>query len=357
METLLRLYFEDARKMEAVPDGTVALVVTSPPYPMIAMWDEAFCSLNPEIEKHFQNNDGEALFESMHRELDIVWKEVYRVLVEGGIACINVGDATRSVDGSFALFPNHSRVLSSLSGTGFTVLPAILWRKPTNSPTKFMGSGMYPAGAYVTLEHEYVLIVRKGGKRSFASLAEKENRRGSAFFWEERNRWFSDVWLDLIGTGQRLFDSSTRQRSGGFPFELPYRLILMHSVYGDTVLDPFSGLGTTLFAAMAAGRNSIGYEIDDRFGGVIRSKIESQVEYANRRIESRIEDHLNFVEKRLSQGKPCRYVNEHHGFPVVTRQETDLKLFPLQSVDIIDEQTFRALYSDSPMDSKPRAAS
>jgi DNA modification methylase len=118
---------------------------------------------------------------------------------------------------------------------GFSALPAILWRKQTNAPNKFMGSGMMPPGAYVTLEHEYILILRKGNKREFTSIKEKQNRRESAFFQEERNFWFSDVWMDLKGTTQNLFDNKATERSAAYPFELPYRLISMFSVKSDTV--------------------------------------------------------------------------------------------------------------------------
>ena len=127
-----------------------------------------------------------------------------------------------------------------------------------------MGSGMLPAGAYVTLEHEYILILRKGSKREFKLDAQKQNRRESAFFWEERNAWFSDVWMDLKGTSQNLGNRTARLRSAAFPFDLPYRLLNMFSVKGDTVVDPFLGIGTTMWAAMAAGRNCIGYEIEAR---------------------------------------------------------------------------------------------
>ena len=104
-----------------------------------------------------------------------------------------------------------------------------------------MGSGMLPAGAYVTLEHEYILIVRKGSKREFKTEVEKENRRESALFWEERNVWYSDVWTDIKGTEQKLPKAMSRLRSAAFPFELAYRLINMYSVKGDVILDSISG--------------------------------------------------------------------------------------------------------------------
>ena len=132
-------------------------------------------------------------------------------------------------------------------------------------PNKFMGSGMLPAGAYATLEHEYILILRKGNKREFKSKEDKLRRQQSAFFWEERNVWFSDIWEDLKGTKQNNIDKHIRERSGAYPFELPYRIINMFSLRGDTVLDPFLGTGTTTLACMATARNSIGYEVNPNF--------------------------------------------------------------------------------------------
>jgi site-specific DNA-methyltransferase (cytosine-N4-specific) len=100
-----------------------------------------------------------------------------------------------------------------------TSLPLILWRKQTNSPTKFMGSGMLPPCGYVTLEHEFILIFRKGNRRGFEKVSDKNTRTQSALFWEERNRWFSDVW-DFKGTRQLLEHRTSRERSAAYPFEL-----------------------------------------------------------------------------------------------------------------------------------------
>jgi DNA modification methylase len=90
----------------------------------------------------------------MHKELDKVWKNIAGAVKEGGIVCINIGDAVRSINREFKLYSNHSRIISAFLNLGFNALPDILWRKQTNSPNKFMGSGMLPPGAYVTLEHE-----------------------------------------------------------------------------------------------------------------------------------------------------------------------------------------------------------
>ena len=172
-----------------------------------------------------------------------------------------------------------TRILTRCLSLGFDILPAVLWRKQTNAPNKFMGSGMLPAGAYVTLEHEFILIMRKGSKRRVESPREKRVRRESAFFWEERNRWFSDVW-DFKGTRQALGHPDLRERSAAFPFELPFRLINMYSMRGDTVLDPFVGTGTTVLAAMAGGRHSIGVDIDETLLAVFRDEAPAARELA-----------------------------------------------------------------------------
>ncbi|MFM6984985.1 MAG: DNA methyltransferase, partial [Chitinophagaceae bacterium] len=137
------------------------MVVTSPPYPMVEMWDDIMGRQNIAISKAQIKQKPNEVFELMHQELDKVWKECFRVLAEGGFLCINIGDATRTVNGNFKLYDNHSRIAQYCNSIGFNEMPCVLWRKETNAPNKFMGSGMLPCGAYVTLEHEYILIFRK----------------------------------------------------------------------------------------------------------------------------------------------------------------------------------------------------
>ena len=119
MKTAHKIYFENSKSMGVVPSSSVHLVVTSPPYPMIEMWDEMFSNQNSDIAMVLNKGDGWKAFELMHRELDPVWKEIYRILVNGGIACVNVGDATRTVADEFKLYPNHSRILAAMIAAGF----------------------------------------------------------------------------------------------------------------------------------------------------------------------------------------------------------------------------------------------
>ena len=330
----------DSRRM-ALASDSVDLIVTSPPYPMIEMWDEQFANLNPDIAEALHAG-GNRAFELMHVELDRVWTHLHRVLKPGGIACINIGDATRTLSSDFRLYPNHARVVQHLHSLGFHSLPKIIWRKRTNAPAKFMGSGMLPPGAYVKNEHEYVLIVRKVSRRTFDE-AEKRIRRESGYFYEERNTWFSDLWTDLTGTQQKL-NGKGRDRSAAFPFELAYRLICMFSTKGDTVLDPFAGTGTTIRASIAAGRNSIGYEIDESLVAGFRPDEDDFVPFANYYLNDRISRHLDFVQQHEGS---LKYSNSHHGFPVKSDQEMQIVINGIRSIRR-ENGGYIVLYDESP---------
>jgi modification methylase len=234
----------DARSLPGIPRESVHLVVTSPPYPMIPHWDALFAGL------------GATEFESMHRVLDGAWEAVSRVLVSGGVLAVNIGDALRRVDGEFRLWANHARVLESVERLGLRPLPYILWQKPTNRPNAFLGSGFVPPNAYVTLDCEPILLFRKGPLRRY--LPHEPARERSRFTKAERDRWFSQVWRDIRGVRQ----GPENGRTSAFPEEIPRRLVRMFSVEGETVLDPFAGTGTTLWAAAALGRPAVGVEID-----------------------------------------------------------------------------------------------
>lgn len=318
------IYFHASQQMTELADSSVDLVVTSPPYPMIEMWDEVLGQQNPDITTALKANNPKLAFELMHSELDKVWGECWRVMKEGAFLCINIGDATRTVNGEFSLYNNNTRIISVCEKIGFNNLPNILWRKATNAPNKFMGSGMLPCGAYVTLEHEWILIFRKGSKRAFKTPVQKMGRRESSFFWEERNVWFSDIW-NLKGVKQKIDKSPTRERNASFPLELPFRLINMFSQRGDLILDPFAGLGTTALAAILTERNSVGYEIDSLLHDIIDQNIQSfDIGDANRSISDRFHRHLSFVEERESAKKEVKHFNDKLGCKVMTGQESDL---------------------------------
>lgn len=325
MTTTHQVIIGDSRKASEISSNSIALTVTSPPYPMIEMWDKMFSEQSPEVGAALKKLDGNLAFELMHKELDKVWAEVARVTINGGFVAVNIGDATRKIGDYFRMYSNHSRIILKFVELGFDVLPSIIWRKTANAPNKFMGSGMLPSGAYVTLEHEHILIFRKGGRRIFSSPEEKAARNESAYFWEERNKWFVDTW-DLNGVLQKMKTEKTRSRSAAYPFEIPYRLINMYSCIGDTIFDPFLGTGTSSFAAAICRRDSIGYEIEESFKDVIFSGFDKIGNESFLLCRSRLENHAEFIRKYILKKGNTKHDNSCYGFPVITSQETHLKL-------------------------------
>jgi DNA modification methylase len=276
-----RIIFGNSQQMSELGDGCVQLMVTSPPYPMIAMWDEQFKKADTKISDLWRKLEADGkeetvrqIYDAMHGCLAKVWAETYRVLADGAIAAINIGDATRNVNGRFQLFPNHSRIIEVCEKIGFTALPYILWKKPTTKPKykgkgAFLGSGFLPPNAYVTLDCEFILLFRKGNLRKFPP--HHAERYESRFTKAQRDEWFSQIW-EFKGTRQTA--GELERRTAAYPDEVAERLIRMFSVKGELVLDPFLGSGTTTKVAIANERNSIGYEADSKLLPTITAKIE-----------------------------------------------------------------------------------
>jgi len=347
METRHRVLTGDARELP-LADDSVELVVTSPPYPMIEMWDDIFAALDPAVGDALAAGDGDRAFDLMHDVLDTVWAELERVLVPGGILCLNVGDATRSLADGFRSYPNHAEITDRLTDRGLRALPDILWRKPTNSGAKFMGSGMIPPNAYPTLEHEHILVFRNGERRRFEPSSDR--RYESAYFWEERNEWFSDLW-EFTGTDQRLadangdaIDADLRERSGAFPLTVPLRLVLMFSTYGERVLDPFWGTGTTSMAALVTGRDSVGVERERALVEAFDERVRTAPERSRSLAEDRLAAHRQFLADR---DDPPNYEAEHYEFGVVTKAERRIRLRAVDGVERTDDdpRTYRATHS------------
>jgi len=226
--------------MLEIANSSVHLIVTSPPYPMIQKWDRMF---------------GNTDFEEQHKYLNKTWEECFRVLVDGGILCINIGDATRSIDKNFQCYPNYAKITMNCCKIGFIPLIPIIWKKISNKPNAFLGSGFLPPNAYVTQDCEYIIILRKGKLRDFNITVNKETRRISQYTKEERDQWFQQIW-EMPGIRGAKITSK-------FPLEIPYRLIRMFSLREDIVVDPFCGSGMIGNVAVQLGRQFIGYDIID----------------------------------------------------------------------------------------------
>lgn len=251
-QTSHRIWQGDARDLSEIPDGSVHLVVTSPPY-----W----------TLKDYAGGGGQAQlgaiadYDAFLGELDKVWSECARVLAPGGRICCVVGDVCvpRRQMGRHLVMPLHSDIQVRARSLGLDALTPILWHKIANGVTEAKGNGAgfygkpYQPGAVVKNDVEYILFLRKGGEYRKPTNLQKAL---SMLTKEEMQNWWRSIWTDIRG-------ASTR---GGhpapYPAALAERLIKMFSFAGDTVLDPFLGTGSTSIAAIAAGRNSIGIEVD-----------------------------------------------------------------------------------------------
>jgi DNA modification methylase len=327
MKTLHRIYWDSIENCDIQPE-TIDLIVTSPPYPMVEMWDGLFIKKQPRLK---EMTTGEIMHDIMLNLLKPVWKTCHKVLKPGGFICVNIGDATRKIGESFRLYDNHSPITQYLQNLGFEQLPRIIWRKQTNAPNKFMGSGTLPLRAYVTLEHEFILIFRKGPAK--LSQVREENRKRSSIFWEERNQWYSDVW-DFKGTRQ----SKNGKRTAAFPFELPHRLINMFSIQGDVVVDPFLGSGTTMSAAMANARSSICFEINTDLKKTIRETMKETLYYGISMPSKRVENHKSFVKT-----SKCKYTSRYG--KVKTRQEVDIAIPVLKGLGMFKKDRYVCEYN------------
>jgi site-specific DNA-methyltransferase (adenine-specific) len=240
----------DTRSLSFIPDESVHLAVTSPPYWSLKRYNE-----NPAQLGHIAD------YEIFLSELTKVWKEVYRVLVPGGRLVCVVGDVclSRREHGRHLVMPLHADITVICRKIGFDNLNPIIWHKISNATfeanngTKFLGKP-YEPNAIVKNDIEFILMQRKpGGYRR----PTEEQRRLSMINKNDFAEWFRQFW-NLTG-------ASTRHHPAPFPYELAYRLVRMFSFWGDTILDPFCGTGTTMLAAMKCGRNSIGIEIDEEY--------------------------------------------------------------------------------------------
>lgn len=326
METTHNFYTEDSRKLDVIEDDSVDLVVTSPPYPMIKLWDDAFGRMNNSITEAIENENDVKAYELMNQELDKVWDEVNRVTKEDSIVCINIGDASRKLS-EYQHHPNHSWIIQKFINMGWQIQSKIIWRKPSTKSNKFFGSVNLPPNSYVTFEHEYILIFRKNGCLSYDDT---DLRYKSSYFYNERNKWFSSPW-SITGARQDI-DKEVRDKSAAYPLEVPYRLINMFSTQNDTVLDPFTGSGTTNLASAMSGRNSIGVDISEDMIQVAKQSMKTVKQSTYDKNEQRIENHLQYVKE---SDKTMNY-DTRYDFGSITKQAKRIRIPYVESVKYQD---------------------
>lgn len=249
----------DARDLSWIPDESVHLVCTSPPYGSL---------------KEYPIGPGQlgnlADYEAFLGELDKVWAECLRVLVPGGrVACV-VGDVciSRRKGGRHHVLPLSADIQVRSRHLGFDNLTPIRWLKVANitleasRSSRFLGKPNLPNGV-VKNDLEQILLLRKpGGYRKPTS----DQERGSFISTVDYMRWFAPIWTDVSG-------QLRQQHPAPYPVEVPRRLIRMFSFIDDTVLDPFAGTGTTALAAIEAGRHSLSVEIEPQYVNLMEGRL------------------------------------------------------------------------------------
>jgi site-specific DNA-methyltransferase (adenine-specific) len=255
-----KIIIGDSRKMLKVVDNSIHLIVTSPPY-----WQLKDYGVEEQIGYHDS-------YEEYIGNLNLVWDECYRVLHPGCRMCINIGDQfARSVFyGRYKVIPIRTEIIKYCESIGLDYMGAIIWQKATTCHTTggatVMGSYPYPRSGIIKIDYEFILIFKKLGR---APRVSKEIKEQSKLTDEEWNEYFYGHW-NFSGEKQD-------KHLAAFPEELPKRLIKMFSFVGDTVLDPFLGSGTTSVAAMKLDRNSIGYEINEDYIGIINKRLTENI--------------------------------------------------------------------------------
>ena len=257
--TTHNIVFGDSRSLNKIEDKSVQLIITSPPYWQLKDYgSDNQIGFNDSYENYINN-------------LNLVWKECYRVLSDGCRMCINIGDQfARSVYyGRYKVIPIRTEIIKFCETLGMDYMGAVIWQKTTTMNTSgggaIMGSFPYPRNGILKMDYEFILIFKKLGN---SPKPTSEQKIQSQITKDEWNTYFSSHW-HFNGVKQS-------EHIAMFPEELPKRLIKMFSFAGETVFDPFLGSGTTSLAAKNLGRNSIGYEINKDFKNIIQTKLSNE---------------------------------------------------------------------------------
>ena len=246
-----KFFLGDARELDVLGDESVHLIVTSPPYGNL---------------KEYPRHDGQLgnieSYDDFLEQLDKVWQHAFRLLVPGGRVCAVVGDVclSRRRAGRHHVLPLASDIQVRARKLGLDVLTPIMWLKVANikleasRSSRFLGKPYLPNGVIKNDRETIVMLRKPGGYRKPTAKMEADSRIAKDDYF----KWFKPIWEDVTG-------ASTRDHPAPYPLEIPRRLISMFSFVGDTVVDPFSGTGTTARAAALTGRNSVGFEIEPSY--------------------------------------------------------------------------------------------
>lgn len=235
-----RIFLGSAEKMSDIPDNSVHLMITSPPYNVTKEYDDDL-TLNEYLEL-----------------LENSFKETYRVLVDGGRACINVANLGRK-----PYIPLSDYISSMMIKIGFNMRGEIIWNKAASaSPSTAWGSWQSSSNPILRDIHEYILIFSKG------KYSREKGVKKDSISKEQFMEWTKSIWTMNAESAKRIGHPAP------FPEELPLRLIQLYSFIDDIILDPFMGSGTTAIAALKSGRKYVGYDICQEYIELAEKRIE-----------------------------------------------------------------------------------
>lgn len=293
MKTTHKIINGDSRQMNLIPNKSVNLVITSPPY-----WQLKDYGTENQIGYHED-------YETYINNLNLVWKECYRVLDNGCRLCVNIGDqfARAVYYGRYKVIPIRTEIIKFCESIGFDYMGAIIWQKQTTTNTtggaSLMGSFPTPRNGILSIDYEFILIFKKLGTSK--TKVSKEIKEQSKMTTKEWKKYFAGHW-NFGGVRQS-------GHIAMFPEELPKRLIKMFAFKGETVLDPFMGSGTTSLAARKLERSSIGYEINPEFIEIAKDKLNiNQADIAGTTYQF-LKDVINIDTEKEFDNLPYRFVD------------------------------------------------
>lgn len=264
---LNQIFCKSSENMEELPDNSVHLMVTSPPY---------------NVGKEYDEN----LTLSEYREfLKSVWKETYRVLVPGGRVCINIANLGRK-----PYIPLHTFVIEDMLKIGFLMRGEILWNKDRSaSPSTAWGSWLSAKNPTLRDIHEYIMIFSKDTFKR-----EIPTKRKSTISRDEFLEFTKSVWIFPAVSAKKIGHPAP------FPVELPYRCVQLYTFEGEVVLDPFMGSGQTAIAAIKTNRYYIGYEINEKYVKLGEKRIkEFMVDFNSPKLVEYITEKVADIENKV----------------------------------------------------------
>lgn len=240
-QTLDTIICNSSERMEELPDNSVHLMVTSPPYNVGKEYDEDF-TLGEYLDF-----------------LKRVWREVYRVMVPGGRVCINIANLGRK-----PYIPLHTFIVKDMLELNFLMRGEIIWNKASSaSPSTAWGSWLSAANPTLRDIHEYILVFSKD---TFSR--KKVPNRKNTITKDEFLEYTKSIWTFPAESAQKIGHPAP------FPVELPFRLIQLYTYEGEVILDPFMGSGQSAIAAIKSNRHYVGYDIEEEYVKLAEKRIQ-----------------------------------------------------------------------------------